>query len=94
MWCPQPRYGLKHDPEMLVVLAVQVQCTGLVPTVAIDKVDGCQVPPIWHLLVFLDRVHMSACHHTPCFRAMQRVPCRHRLAAGYVHAGRRRSFCP
>lgn len=91
MWCLQTR-GLKHDPEMLVVLAVQVQCTGLVPTVAIDKVDGCQVPPIWHLLVFPDRVQMSACHHTlcvpacgrtPCFRAMQRVPCRHGLAAGY-----------
>lgn len=29
--------------KLCTLLAPQVQCTGLVPTVAIDKVDGCQV---------------------------------------------------
>ena len=29
--------------EVVNSQSVEVQCTGLVPTVAIDKVDGCQV---------------------------------------------------
>ena len=52
-----------YGPDMLLTLAVQVQCTGLVPTVAIDKVDGCQVPPI-RFPRHPERVRMSASHHT------------------------------
>lgn len=46
---------------------LQVQCTGVVPTVAIDKVDGCQVSSL---------SCFSPCHclqqvHLPAARALQ-----------------------
>ena len=48
--------------ELVNSSGLQVQVTGLVPTVAVDKCDGIQVGPsstVHHLAAHLDCVHLS-----------------------------------
>lgn len=104
--CPAPTLQRLLPPATVVATCelvnsanVEVQCTGAVPTVAVDKCDGCQVCMCGSCLLPLPLCSLSAAaalspracfHRIPAYHTARPAPCCTAVPAARRAGGRHR----